>query len=464
MPMVLACMSINAVQAQTRGMIIDPATTNVMDPDGDGFVSISPTGFSDDGYYVDEFEFKMFGLPIHANGEVLNDIQSGALCGTTDLSVDTTGYAVYGVIDDFGNLIFRFRLAGDRPSVEAYTVLLDTDGKMGAEDPNSTANNPGFEIDITLIKNNSQGVFVYNLDGIESCPSPTLSYSFAANFQKSVADIESCGDEDYFLDFFVPFADLETAFGITTSTEIRMIAVTNVSATCAMSGSISDVGGVDDEEFGGCIPCAFDSLSVAQCPTSFSNLCQTCEGFKVGFTPKPKIRVPVKAETKVILGTSAPTSTVFVDIYNSNSVLIDRDTVTADSYGNWVSYMDTILFYADSITARAQLSGKCRSGFSESDLAYAIVEFNIPTSLSGPADTLVYYENAGNAPIEPDILISDPDDSVLVEAVIKIVGNYLASEDSLVFTDGNNITGSLDQGTGTMTLVGFSSLLNYQNA
>jgi gliding motility-associated-like protein len=184
----------------------------------------------------------------------------------------------------------------------------------------------------------------------------------------------------------------------------------------------------------------------------------------VGFTPKPKIRIPVKAETKVILGTSAPTSTVFVDIYNSTSVLIDRDTVTADSYGNWVSYMDTILYYADSITARAQLSGKCRSGFSESDLAYAIVEFNIPTSLSGPADTLFYYENGGNAPIEPDILISDPDDSVLVEAVIKIVGNYLMFEDSLVFTSGNNITGSLDQGSGTMTLVGFSSLLNYQNA
>ena len=130
----------------------------MLDPNGDGFVSLSASGFSNDGYNVDEFEIPMFGLPKSADGEVLNDIQAGAKCGTTELTYDNRGFSVYGVLKG-GNLIFRFRVAKNQPSVEAYSILIDTDGKVGADDPNSTPDNPGFEIDITMIKNQTKGIY-----------------------------------------------------------------------------------------------------------------------------------------------------------------------------------------------------------------------------------------------------------------------------------------------------------------
>ena len=61
------------------------------------------------------------------------------------------------MLDAADNMIFRFRLGTNNPSVEAYTILIDTDGKIGPSDPNATANNPGFEIDITLIKMRNKG-------------------------------------------------------------------------------------------------------------------------------------------------------------------------------------------------------------------------------------------------------------------------------------------------------------------
>ena len=161
-----------------RGKIIKTATTSIMDPNLDGFISKTTAGFSNDGYNVDEFEIPMFGIPIYGSGEALADNQAGAKCGITDITVDSKGYGVYGVIDNSDNLIFRFRIGTDNPSVEAYTILIDTDGKMGADDPNATANNPGFEIDITLIKNKNKGVYIFNIDGIESCPVALRNYSF----------------------------------------------------------------------------------------------------------------------------------------------------------------------------------------------------------------------------------------------------------------------------------------------
>ena len=105
--MYLAVFYTFSVHGQQRGQVIK-AGDNVLDPNQDGWVSVSPTGFSDDGYYVDEFEFNMFGMPTSEGGETVDDIQNGSSCGTTDLSQDINGFTAYGVLDDFGNLIFRF--------------------------------------------------------------------------------------------------------------------------------------------------------------------------------------------------------------------------------------------------------------------------------------------------------------------------------------------------------------------
>ena len=462
--MLVLCMNFGLASAQQRGQIIK-AGDAFLDPNQDGWVSTNSTGFSNDGYYVDEFELNMFGMPISENGEIADDIQNGSSCGTTDLSADNEGFTAYGLLDNFGNLIFRFRLGGDRPSIEAYTVLIDADGKFGTDDPNATANNPGFEIDITLIEN--KGVLVYNLDGIEGCPNDVLSYSKNTHYQRSVAGTENCGDADYFFDFYVPFDDLIATFpqfNLSLQSEMRFFAVTNISATCAMGGSISDIGGVNDDDFAGCNVCAFQDLSDGQCPTALEDLVADGEGFSSGTTPKPEINAPVKVGETVLSGTSVPGANIFVDVYDATRTLVDEVTVVSTSAGEWISPLNVALQQQDSITARAQLEGGCTSGVSDSDVSFAIVIINTPPVLSGSSGTLDYNENDGAIPIDPAINISDIDDVDIDEATISIVTSFQTSEDLLVFTDQSGITGSYNSSSGVLSLTGQSSLANYITA
>src|SRR5688572_9274212 len=275
-----------------------------MDPNQDGFISKTNAGFSNDGYNVDEFEITMFGIP-KLGGDVTGD-NIGNNCGITDLIPDNQGYSTYAVRDGANNIIFRFRVGDDNPSVESWTILLDTDGLFGADDPNATADNPGFEIDITLIKRNNAGVYVYNIDGIDDCPGEALNYPIDSHFQISIADEVTCGDPDYFYDYYVPFAAIAAEFNINLNTGLRYVAVTNVSATCAMAGTIADVSGVDndDPEYDGCNECAFEALVANQCPTAIVDLCETCPGFAIDLVAAPTIDEPIRAGQTRITGTS----------------------------------------------------------------------------------------------------------------------------------------------------------------
>jgi len=446
-----------------RGIITKPTVgTTVLDPNQDGYVSVTTSGFSNDGYYVDEFETPMFGIPIHEDGEVLNDIQAGASCGVTELTVDSRGFTVYGVLSTDGDLIFRFRIANDKPSVEAYTILIDTDGKIGVDDPNATPENPGFEIDITLIKNQSKGVYVYNLDGIDSCPTESLFYSFDSHFQIAVADIVSCGNPDYFYDFYVPFSDIASAFGIDETTELRFAAVTNVSATCAMAGKISDIGGVNDSDYAGCNSCAFLDLTTNQCPTALTNLCPTCEGFLSGVTPKPGLNTPLKRGELEVSGTSVP-GFVYVDVFNSLDVQIAQKTTTVDGNGEWLVILDNVLQLGDSVTARAQGIGQCQSGSISSGASFAIVIQNQPPVVSGTAATPVdYTENSTPVLIDNSFGVADPDDQELESATVSIIVNFVFGEDILsVSSPPAGVTVNYDPVTGILSITGEASLTAY---
>ena len=300
--MVLAITLVFSRAEAQRGKIIRPASTNILDPNADGFISKTSSGFSTDGDYLDEFELPMFGIP-KLEGDVAGD-NIGKVCGITDLIPDPRGFSVYAVRDGSDNLIFRFRVGDDNPSVEAWTILLDTDGNIGADDPNATAGNPGFEIDITLIKRNNSGVLIYDLDGRDDCPSPTLFYAIDSHFQISIADEVSCGDPDYFYDFYVPFAEVAAAFGIDINTGMRYVAVTNVSATCAMNGNVSDISGIDnnDPKYSGCETCAFVDLVNNQCLTPIVDLCTTCPGFEKDKVSAPIIDEPIRAGQTVVTG------------------------------------------------------------------------------------------------------------------------------------------------------------------
>ena len=294
------------------GQIIESGDI-VLDPNLDGFISATNSGFSIDGYDVDEFELKMFGIPIFGDGEALNDVQSGQPCGVVDLALDTAGYALYAGYDNNENLIFRFRLAGDKKSVQSYSILIDTDQLVGAADPNSSAINPGFEVEITLIQ--KFGVYIYDIDGAESCPTPIMAYDVDTHQQKATSSQESCGDADIYIDFYVPFSDLTTLFGITPDTNLRFAGVTNISATCALDGSISDIGGVDDIVYDGCFSCAVLDLTENQCPSSVSNLCDTCGGFPLGATATPEIDLPVIVGDLNISGVAEPESDIYSTLF-----------------------------------------------------------------------------------------------------------------------------------------------------
>src|SRR6187551_3903412 len=129
---VICCIFLPQSLFGQRGKIIRAASPGtIMDPNQDGFVSKFNTGFSTDGYNVDEFEIPMFGIPKVGTGDATGD-NVGASCGITDLIPDNKGFAVYAVRDGNNNLIFRFRVGDDNPSVEAWSILLDTDGLFGA--------------------------------------------------------------------------------------------------------------------------------------------------------------------------------------------------------------------------------------------------------------------------------------------------------------------------------------------
>ena len=443
------------------GKVLEPGD-QVLDPNSDGFISITEAGFSTDGYDVDEFEIKMFGIPIFGDGESLNDVQSGPDCGVTDLALDTAGYALYAGFDANENLIFRFRLAGDKKSVQSYSILIDTDQLVGTADPNSSSVNPGFEIAITLIQ--KFGVYIYDIDGIESCPSPLRTYDIDTHQQKATSALQSCGTTDIYIDFYVPFSDLETLFGITPASNLRFVGVTNISATCALDGSVSDIGGVDDNDYKGCFSCAILDLSENQCPSSLLNIGPSGGGFPLGFTATPDIDLPILVGDLNINGTAEVNSEIYIELYSDIGVLIDLDTTLTDAGGLWQSSDFVVpLASGDSVVVNAYLGGKCISGQTDAGLTFAIVTPNQSPQINGSAQTLGYTEQ--NPPI---ILLSDAtinDDNVdIISATISITENYEVGFDILAASPPPGITMSYDGATGILSFNGTTSLTDYDSA
>jgi gliding motility-associated-like protein len=448
------------VFSQQPGEITE-AGDSVLDPNGDGYVSIDDTGFLGDGYDPDEFEIKMFGVPIFGDGEALADNANGPDCGVSDLALDSAGYAIYAGYDSLANLIFRMRLGGDNSSVQSYTMFIDTDQAIGPEDPNSTSENPGFEIEITYIVN--FGIFVFDVDGIDSCPSPIRQYDVSSHRQKSVSSNLSCNDADYFLDFYVPFTDLEADFGINEDTQLRFVGVTNISRTCALDGALSDIGGVDDTNYDGCFVCAMLDLTENQCPSGVSNLCETCFGFPEGVTETPDINKPVLVGDLTIDGTSEPEAFIYISVFSSDDNLFDQDSVQSDINGNWLSTdFNRALDFGDSIVVNALLPGSCQSGLNDAGLSFAIVSPNQPPEINGSQITLGYEENSPPILISEDIEVLDDGDN-LTEATVSISANYIKDTDFLEADPSGGITAFFDPETGTLSLEGEAPILNYTN-
>lgn len=146
--------------AQSPGQIVEAATpaTNPLDPNGDGFITISGAPFAGTPTFEEnEFEINYQRIP-QFETEPDSDIQTGANCGSSDIlssSVTLSGHS-YIFIDAANNrMLFRARLGRNPSGAFGYSFLFDTDILFGSantdpldDDPNAIAGNHGFEVEV----------------------------------------------------------------------------------------------------------------------------------------------------------------------------------------------------------------------------------------------------------------------------------------------------------------------------
>ncbi|HEX2084288.1 MAG TPA: Ig-like domain-containing protein [Solirubrobacteraceae bacterium] len=92
-----------------------------------------------------------------------------------------------------------------------------------------------------------------------------------------------------------------------------------------------------------------------------------------------------------------------------------------------------------------------------------VVPPGLPPMLSTSGGCTAYTEQAAAVAVDPGITATDPDDAFLDSARVRIATGHQGG-DNLLFTDQNNIRGSFDENAGVLTLIGTSSVANYQAA
>lgn len=244
--------------AQSPGQIVRRSSAStVLDPNNDGYVSSQTTGFTTSDITQSEIPYKTIPL---AFTEPVGDLATGQSGSFTDLvtsPTDKTGLMAYY---DGTNLIFRLRVGSISNGAKAYSVLIDADFKAGntgsQPDPNYVAptaqgtGNIGFEWEVLLATGNSTTVTIYETDG-KIGPNIVQAYQTtnSNNWQISRALTTNSNNADYFYDFYVPLSAFTGTYAITSSTTFRMVATTVNSPTSALTGSRSDIFGVNDVNY-----------------------------------------------------------------------------------------------------------------------------------------------------------------------------------------------------------------------
>ena len=90
---------------------------------------------------------------------------------------------------------------------------------------------------------------------------------------------------------------------------------------------------------------------------------------------------------------------------------------------------------------------------------------NRPPVLSGIESSAVSYDaGTPGVQITGSLTVSDPDDTNLQSATVRIGSGFVSGEDSLGFVNQNGITGGYNSATGVLTLSGSAALADYQQA
>ncbi len=374
----MTCTASFASLAQTKGMIVEPATgaaALVLDPNGDGYVSATTAGFLGNDQLNNELPWQTL---IPAGSEPSSDVRNGPNCGFSDF-VETTAGSVDPVfhLSTQNHWLFRFRMASIAPNAKSYSILVDIDNLIGPGDDCYIAGvNPGFELEIVLAT--KFGVRIY--DHRLPCGS-NLIYSYAPNrIQKSIAASSICNPLNFFLEFYVDWADITAQFGVNASTQMRYAIISNMAAnksSICNPNSASDIGGVNDATCGNLEACLTQIINLQPpCPPNNPTPCI--------YSACPTITgLPIPTGATSVSGTSTEPNGTVIRLY-VNNVLAGTTTVNA---GTWTVSPITPLVANSQVKASAQAAGKVESNTNCNNVTIAGAQCTSPLTTVGECGT-----------------------------------------------------------------------------
>lgn len=374
----VACIS----YSQTKGLIYKPAGDalgkSVLDPNGDGYVSLTTAGFSGTDY-GSASELKMIPLPI-IGVEPTGDLTTGGSGGATDIvsvgeNSNQSCYILYKTVGGIDYLIIRFRLGGASTSSKGYSLLMDTDGTFGSQytDPK----NPGYEREVVLNTGSSNAIVINTFSGAAGGITSSINFSNENYTQRSIALTTVGGDADYFYDFFIPYS----ALGLSAQ-PVRIAAATISSAGSGITGTKSDYNGVNDKLYSN-NPTAIANALISSFPAISLTLLTEGGSFANPTTLAPVVNSNITASSTSISGTSAEINGSIITVYK-NGTSIGTATVASNS---WTLTGISGLVAGDVITAKAQTSGKDLSA------ASAGVTVNVAAICFTPSPTALVRTN-----------------------------------------------------------------------
>ena len=352
-------LSFNSYAQLPKGIIADPATGSgrvVLDPNLDGWITTTGAAFINQDSSESEIPYKKMVIISEPN----SDLGAGPNCGYTDFVYSTTyGMTMAGgyYVDDNNNWLIRLRLSRFLPNSKSYSLMIDTDLKMGSsginKDPGYVNGNPGFEIEVLLSTANPGGLYIYDVNNTAT-PVQKVNYSGHTNYQRSVAKSNECGDEDAFLDFFIPFGQLTTYFGITTSTPLRWVLTDNMSADESTIGHLSNISDLWGSS-------KYTETGILENIENFTPTCATCTPGKLR-SVCPAINSPISNGATSISGTGTNGDTIKLYRKNGTATRIpNSSTSTIVSGGVWTISGLSSIATGDSIGATATTPGKGES-------------------------------------------------------------------------------------------------------
>ncbi|MTI88653.1 MAG: hypothetical protein FH748_11870 [Balneolaceae bacterium] len=355
--MVMMVLGAGNASAQTKGIIYKSAEGDgrlILDPNGDGYVSSTTSGFSSND--ESESEISFFGMPV-LTAEPLSDVRTGASGGHTDLATTSSTTPAAYMYYDGTNLLFRVRIADQSTASKGYSFFFNTDFDVfGPKASGFTSSNPGFQFEIVL--ETGKGVSIYTLNGDNATLYKRLTE--ADHFQKSLSYTLTDGSTGHFYDFYVPVSEIQGAVsGFTVSTGFRAAMATITRAQSGITGTLSDINGVNDDNYKNATQALVDIVEAAP-STNLNDIGSGGGGFGASVTDVPSIDIPLVDGDTEVSGTSIEADGTTITVYVGGSS-VGTATVSSNTWTTTV----TALSAGDIVTASADATGKDASAQSD---------------------------------------------------------------------------------------------------